>query len=222
MVHRLRILSLLVASLLAGCGNASGASVSSPHPSRPSVTSESLLSFTARGSDLGAGWTETPTPNGASLAIDNGSHPCKKPYPSDSQRLGRNGVTILNSSGDPSQVASEVAFYKDGGGDAALTDIRAVLDSCSSYTQVNTEGATIAIEIHKLPSGSITVGDDRIIFDRRATLGGRSIYSVVFVLRVREYVATIFTVSGDPAKAGKLAGIAAGASADRLESAPAS
>ena len=222
MVHRLRILSLLVASLLAGCGNASGTSVSSPHPSRPSVTSESLLSFTARGSDLGAGWTETPTPNGASLAIDNGSHPCKKPYPSDSQRLARNGVTILNSSGDPSQVASEVAFYKDGAGDAALTDIRAVLDSCSSYTQVNTEGATIAIEIHKLPSGSITVGDDRIIFDRRATLGGRSIYSVVFVLRVREYVATIFTVSGDPAKAGKLAGIAAGASADRLESAPAS
>ena len=221
MAFWLRRLLIFVAGLLVGCGNAAPAVVSSPHPS-PSVTSEGLLSYTARGTDLGAGWSESPAENASSLEIDTGSHPCHKPYPSDSQRLARNGVNIVNSAGDPSQVASYVTFYKNGAAEDALKDIRAVVDSCSSYTEVNSEGATIAIDIHKSSAGSTTVGDDRVVFDRRATLGGRSIYSVVFVLRVGKYVGTIFTVSGDPAQAGRLAGLAAVACASRLKSAPAS
>ena len=75
------------------------------------------------------------------------------------------------------------------------------------------------IDVHESAATPIAVGDDRVVYDLRATLGGHSIYSVVFMLRVGAYVSTIFTLSGDPAEAGRLAGLASVASATRLKTA---
>ncbi len=112
--HRLGLRGLIATLLLAGCGSQpSGAAVASPHPSpAASVSSASLLAYTARGSDLGAGWTDAPSTNGIDLTIDNGSHPCHQPYPSDSLRQAKNDVTTLNPS-DPSKVANDVVYYRD-------------------------------------------------------------------------------------------------------------
>ena len=221
--HRLGLRALTAALLLAGCGGqASGATGASPHPSpTASVSSASLLAYTARGTDLGAGWTDTPTASGTDLTIDNRGHPCHQPYPSDSLRQAKNEVTILNPS-DPSEVANEVVYYRDHGAEQALKDIRRVVDGCSSYTQVNSEGGTILIDVHLSEASSSSLGDGRIAIDFRLTLGSRTIYAVFFSVRVGEYVTTVHTVSGDPAKAGRLAGLAATASTIRLKSAPAS
>ena len=171
-----------------------------------------------RGSDIGAGWTDRPTDGGTNLAIDNGSHPCHRAYPSDAERKARNSVTIANAQ-DPSLLQDDVVYYGDQGAIAALKDINAAVASCTSYSEVNSEGATVTIDVHASTATSSAVGDDRVVFDRRATLGGRSIYSVVFIVRVGNYVSTIFTLSGDPAKAGRLAGLASVAAASRLKSA---
>ena len=221
MRHRFRIRALIAALLLAGCGSQpSGAAVASPHPSpAASVSSASLLAYTARGSDLGAGWTDAPSTNGIDLTIDNGSHPCHQPYPSDSLRQAKNDVTTLNPS-DPSKVANDVVYYRDHGAEQALKDIRRAVDGCSSYTQVNSEGGTILIDVHLSEASSSSLGDERIAVDYRLTLGSRTIYAVVFSVRVGEYVTTVNTVSGDPAKAGRLAGLAAAASTARLTTAP--
>src|SRR6266581_505066 len=142
------------------------------------------------------------------------------PYPSDALRVVKNGVTIVNAS-DPSKVADDIVYYRDHGAEQALNEIRDVLDSCTAYQQVNNEGATISVDVHKSAASSSSLGDDRVAMDRRATLGGRSIYSVVFFIRVGNYVTAIFTISGDPAEAGRLAGLAAAASTIRLKRAPA-
>ena len=216
-------LQVLVASLLiSGCGSPpSSGTASSPHPSPAnSVSSASLLAYTARGTDFGAGWTDTPSANGTDLTIDNGGHPCHQPYPSDSLRQAKNDVTILNPS-DPSKVANDVVYYRDHGAEQALKDIRRVVNACSSYTQVNAEGGTISIDVHLSDASSSSLGDDRIAVDYRLTLGSYTIYSVVFSVRVGQYVTTAHTVSGDPAKAGRLAGLAAAASTTRLKTAPA-
>ena len=219
--HRLDPLALTAALLLAGCGGQpSGAAVASPHPSpTTSVSSASLLAYTARGTDLGAGWSDTPSANSTDLTIDNGGHPCHQPYPSDSLRQAKNDVTILNP-GDPSKVANDVVYYRDHGAEQALKDMRRAVDGCSSYTQVNAEGGTILIDVHLSEASSSSLGDERIAVDYRLTLGSRTIYAVVFCVRVGEYVTTVHTVSGDPAKAGRLAGLAAAASTTRLKSAP--
>jgi hypothetical protein len=219
--HRLGLRGLIAALLVAGCGSQPlGAPVASSHPSpSASVSSASLLAYTVRGSDLGAGWTDTPSTNGTDLTIDNGSHPCHQPYPSDSLRQSKNGVTILNAS-DPSKVGDDIVYYRDHGAEQALNDVRAVLETCTSYQQVNSEGATISVDIHKSAASSSSLGDDRVAIDRRATLAGQSIYSVVFFIRVGEYLTTLFTLSGDPAEAGRLAGLAAAASTTRLTAAP--
>jgi hypothetical protein len=180
-----------------------------------------LLAYTARGSDLGAGWTETPTANGSDLTINIEGHPCHQPYPSDTLRQAKNDVTILSVS-DPSKVANDVVYYSDHGAEQALKDIRRVVDACSSYQQVNAEGGTISIDVHLSEASSSSLGDDRIAVDFRLRLGSYTIYSVVFSVRVGEYVTTVHTVSGDPAKAGRLAGLAATASTTRLKAAPAS
>ena len=153
------------------------------------------------------------------MAIDNGSHPCHKEYPSDTERYAKNGVTIVNAQ-DRSELDNYVVYYVYHGATDALKEIRAVLASCTTYTEVNSEGATITIDVHESTASSSAVGDDRVVFDRRATLGGHSIYSVVFVVRVGTYVSTIFTLSGDPAEAGRLAGLASVAAASRLKTAP--
>src|SRR2546428_8859590 len=141
--HRLGLRALTDALLLAGCGGqASGAAGASPHPSpTASVSSASLLAYTARGTDLGAGWTDTPTASGTDLTIDNRGHPCHQPYPSDSLRQAKNDVTILNPS-DPSKVANDVGHYRDPGAGQALKGIRRVVNAWCSYTQVNAEGGT--------------------------------------------------------------------------------
>jgi hypothetical protein len=218
--HRLGLRGVIATLLLAGCeSQPSGATVASPHPSpAASVSSASLLAYTARGTDLGAGWTDTPSTNGIDLTIDNGGHPCHQPYPSDSLRQAKNDVTILNPS-DPSKVANDVVYYRDHGAEQALKDIRRAVDGCSSYTQVNSEGGTILIDVHLSEASSSSLGDERIAVDYRLTLGSRTIYAVVFSVRVGEYVTTVNTVSGDPAKAGRLAGLAAAASTARLKSA---
>jgi hypothetical protein len=210
------------ALLMTACGSAHPTgTVTSPHPSRPSsVSSASLLAYTARGPDLGAGWTDTTTANGGSITIGNGSHPCNQPYPSDALRVVKNGVTILNAS-DPSKVANDIVYYRDHGAEQALDDVRKVVSTCTSYQQTNAQGETIDLEVHLSAASSSSLGDDRVAFDRRATLKGRSIYGVVFFVRVGEYVTTVFTVSGDPAEAGRLAGLAAAASTARLKAAPA-
>ncbi|HVH65631.1 MAG TPA: hypothetical protein VM674_06300, partial [Candidatus Acidoferrum sp.] len=214
------LLLLATAALTAACGGkASNGATSSPSPSQARPTSASLLSYAVRGSDLGPGWTDSPTPNGTSVAIDNGNHPCHKDYPSDYERYAKNSVTIVNAQ-LPSQVQDDVVYYVYHGATDALKEIRAAVTTCSSYTEVNSEGATITIDVHISTATSSAVGDDRVIFDRRATLGGRSIYSVVFVVRVGTYVSTIFTLSGDPAEAGRLAGLASVAAANRLKTAP--
>ena len=81
--HRLGLRALTAALLLAGCGGqASGATGASPHPSpTASVSSASLLAYTARGTDLGAGWTDTPSANGTDLTIDNRGHPVTSRIP---------------------------------------------------------------------------------------------------------------------------------------------
>jgi hypothetical protein len=215
------LLALAAGLLLAGCGGQPSAG-GSPHPSPvTSVSSASLLTYAARGTDLGAGWTDAPSTDGTNLTVDNSSHPCRRPYPSDTLRLARNGVTIVNSS-DPSQVANDVVYYRDHGAEQALNEIRDTLNACTSYQQINSEGATITIDIHKSAASSSSLGDDRVAIDRRATLSGRSIYSVVFFIRVGEYVTSVFTLSGDPTAAGRLAGLAAAASTNRLKAAPAS
>ncbi len=221
--HRLGLRALAAALLLAGCGGqASGAAGASPHPSpSASVSSASLLTYAARGTDLGAGWADTPSTSGTDLTVDNEAHPCHRPYPSDALRVVKNGVTIVNAS-DPSKVADDIVYYRDHGAEQALNEIRDVLDSCTAYQQVNNEGATISVDVHKSAASSSSLGDDRVAMDRRATLGGRSIYSVVFFIRVGNYVTAIFTISGDPAEAGRLAGLAAAASTIRLKRAPAS
>ena len=219
--HRLGLRALTAALLLAGCGGqASGAAGASPHPSpTASVSSASLLAYTARGTDLGAGWTDTPTASGTDLTIDNRGHPCHQPYPSDSLRQAKNDVTILNPS-DPSEVANDVVYYRDHGAEQALKDMRRAVDGCSSYTQVNAEGGTILIDVHLSEASSSSLGDERIAVDYRLTLGNRTIYAVEFSVRFGEYVTSVHTVSGDPAKAGRLAGLAAAASTSRLKSAP--
>jgi hypothetical protein len=222
MRHRFGRLALIAALLLAGCGGRSSGGAASPHPSpTSSVSSASLLAYAARGTDLGAGWTDTQSTSGTDLTVDNEAHPCHQPYPSDGLRVAKNGVTIVNAS-DPSKVGDDVVYYRDHGAEQALNDVRAVLETCTAYQQVNSEGATISVDVHKSAASSSALGDDRVAFDRRATLGGRSIYSVVFYIRVGKYVTTIFTLSGDPAEAGGLAGLAAAASTTRLKSAPAS
>src|SRR2546421_9713070 len=221
--HRFGLLALIAALLLAGCGSQpSSGAVASPHPSpTTSVSSASLLAYAARGTDLGAGWTDAPSANGTDLTVDNGGHPCHQPYPSDSLRQAKNDVTILNPS-DPSKVANEVVYYRNHGAEQALKDMRRVVDGCSSYTQVNAEGGTISIDVHLSEASSSSLGDERIAVDYRLTLGNLTIYAVVFSVRVGEYVTTVHTVSGDPAKAGRLAGLAAAASTTRLRAAPAS
>ena len=221
--HHLALPALITTLLISACGApSSNTAVASPHPSaQPSVSSASLLAYTARGTDLGAGWTDTPSTNGTDLIVDNTGHPCHQPYPSDSLRQAKNGVTILNAS-DPSQVADDIVYYRDHGAEQALNEIRDLLNTCTSYQQVNNEGATISIDVHKSAASSSSLGDDRVAIDRRLTLGTHTIYSVVFSVRVGEYVAAVFTVSGDPAKAGKLAGLAAAASTTRLNAASAS
>ncbi|HVH65444.1 MAG TPA: hypothetical protein VM674_05355 [Candidatus Acidoferrum sp.] len=178
-----------------------------------------MLAYTVRGTDLGTGWSDSPTPDGTIVAVDNGSHPCQKAYPSDHQRYAKNSVTMVNSQG-PSLVQNDVVYYLSHGATDALRDIRAALASCTSYSEVNSDGATITIDIHDSAAGAMPVGDDRVVIDRRASLGGRSIYSVVFVVRVGTYVSTIYTLSGDPAEAGRLAGLASAAAANRLKGAP--
>jgi hypothetical protein len=221
--HHLSLPALITTLLISGCGTpSSNTAAASPHPTpQPSISSASLLAYAARGTDLGAGWTDTPSTDGTSLTVDNAGHPCQKPYPSDSLRQAKNGVTIVNSS-DPSQVEDQIVYYRDHGAEQALNEIRDLMNSCTKYQQVNSEGATISIDVHKSAASSSSLGDDRIAMDRRATLGGRSIYSVVFFIRVGKYVTAIFTISGDPAEAGRLAGLAATASTIRLKSAPAS
>jgi hypothetical protein len=222
MRHRFGPLALIAALLLAGCGGQSSGAAASSHPSpTASVSSASLLAYTARGTDLGAGWTDTPSTGGTDLTIDNGGHPCHQPYPSDSLRQAKNDVTILNPS-DPSKVANEVVYYRDHGAEQALKDMRRVVDGCSSYTQVNAEGGTISIDVHLSEASSSSLGDERIAVDYRLKLGNLTIYAVVFSVRVGEYVTTVHTISGDPAKAGRLAGLAATASTTRLKSGPAS
>lgn len=220
--HRLELPVLIAALLLAGCGSQpSSAAVASPHPSRAtSVSSAALLAYTAKGTDLGPGWTDTPSANGTDLTIDNGGHPCHQPYPSDALRQAKNDVTILNPS-DPSKVANDVVYYRDHGAEQALKDMHGAVDGCSSYTNVNAEGGTISIDVHISEASSSSLGDERIAVDYRLTLGSRTIYAVVFSVRVGEYVTTVHTVSGDPAKAGRLAGLAAVASTTRLKAAPA-
>jgi hypothetical protein len=223
MRHRLGPPGLIAALLLTGCAaQSSGGAAASPHPSpTTSVSSASLLAYAARGTDLGAGWTDAPSANGTDLTIDNGGHPCHQPYPSDSLRQAKNDVTILNPS-DPSKVANEVVYYRDHGAEQALKDMRRVVDGCSSYTQVNAEGGTISIDVHLSEASSSSLGDERIAVDYRLKLGNLTIYAVVFSVRVGEYVTTVHTISGDPAKAGRLAGLAATASTTRLKSRPAS
>src|SRR2546423_10819166 len=196
--HRLNPLALTAALLLAVCGSQpSGAALASPHPSpTTSVSSGSLLAYAARGTDLGAGWTDTPSTDGTSLTVDNAGHPCQQSYPSDSLRQAKNGVTIVNSS-DPSQVEDQIVYYRDHGAEQALKEIGDLLNTCTKYQQVNSEGATISIDVHKSAASSSSLGDERVAMDRRATLGGRSIYSVVFFVRVGKYVTAIFTISGD-------------------------
>jgi hypothetical protein len=221
--HRLGLRALTAALLLAGCaGQPSGAAGASPRPSpTASVSSASLLAYAARGTDLGTGWKDTPSANGTDLTVDNGGHPCHQPYPSDSLRQAKNDVTILNPS-DPSKVANDIVYYRDHGAEQALKDARRAVDGCSSYTQVNAEGGTISIDVHLSQASSSSLGDERIAVDYRLTLGSRTIYAVVFSVRVGEYVTSVHTVSGDPAEAGRLAGLAATASTIRLKSAPAS
>lgn len=216
------LLLLATAALTAACGGpTSSAATSSPSPSHARPTSASLLAYAVRGNDLGPGWSDSPTPDGTSVAIDNRSHPCNTAFPSDHERYAKNSTTIVNAQ-NPSQVQDDVVYYVYHGATDALKEMRAAVASCGSYTEVNSEGATITIDVQLSTASSGPVGDDRVIVDRRATLGGRSIYSVMFVVRVGTYVSTIFTVSGDPAQAGRLAGLASVAAANRLKSAPAS
>lgn len=214
------VVAMALATAVAGCGPAGSiAPKPSPSPSHARPTSASLLAYAVRGSDIGAGWTDSPTPTGTSVGINNWNHPCHKDYPSDYERYAKNSVTIANDQ-DPSRVVNEVVYYVYHGATDAMKDIRGALATCTSYTEVNSEGATIAIDVQESTTISTTLGDDRVVIDRRATLGGRSTYSVVFVVRVGTYVSTIFTVSGDPAEAGRLAGLGSVAAANRLKGAP--
>jgi hypothetical protein len=192
----------------------------SPRPSvEPSVSSASLLAYTARGSDLGAGWSDTPDNSAASLAVDNESHPCHEAYGSDFKRLAINGVSIKNPS-DPSQVSNDVTFYRGKAAEDALKDTRRVLASCTNYTQLNNEGHVVMIEVHESSANFSQLGDDRVVFDRKASIDNRSIYGVVITVRIGRYLTTVYSVSGDPAEAGRLAGLAAAASTIRLKTAP--
>jgi hypothetical protein len=219
--HWLGLKALGAAIVLCSCGNApSSTAAASPHPSpEPSISSASLLAYTAKGPDLGPGWTDSPAADGPSLAIDNEGHPCKEAYGSDSQRLARNEVTIRNAN-DPTQVSNEVTVYRGDGAQNALKDTRRVLAKCAHYTTENNDGHVVAVEVHESAANLSQVGDDRVLFDRKATLDGRSIYSVVFTVRVGKYLTTIYTISDDPARAGRLAGLAAAASTIRLKTAP--
>src|SRR5207245_84749 len=182
--HRLGLRALAAALLLAGCGGqASGAAGASPHPSpSASVSSASLLTYAARGTDLGAGWADTPSTSGTDLTVDNEAHPCHRPYPSDALRVVKNGVTIVNAS-DPSKVADDIVYYRDHGAEQALNEIRDVLDSCTAYQQVNNEGATISVDVHKSAASSSSLGHDRGAMDRRAPVAGRNISSLLLYNR---------------------------------------
>ena len=216
---RLGLEAVILMALLAGCGGAKSASSASHSPSpEPSVSSASLLAYAARGSDLGAGWTDAPDTAAPDLAVDNGSHPCQQAYGSDSERAAKNGVLIRNPN-DPSRVANDVTFYRGKGAQDALKDARRVLASCTNYSQMNNEGHVVLIDVHQSTANLNQLGDDRVLIEYRATLDSRSVYSVVFMVRVGKYLTTVFTVSGDPSEAGKLAGLAAAASTLRLKAA---
>lgn len=220
--HWLGLKGLTATILLCSCGTAPSSAPTSPHPSpEASVSSATLLTYAARGSDLGPGWTETPASDGPSLSVDNDAHPCREAYGSDSERLVKNTVTISNP-GDPSRVTNDVTFYRGNGAKNALKDARRVLASCSHYTGVNNVGHVILVEVHESTANLKQVGDDRLVFDRKSTVDERTVYSVVFTVRVGRYLTTVYTISADPAQAGRLAGLAAAASTIRLKAAPAS
>src|SRR6266852_5812618 len=138
--HHLILPALITSVLISACGPpSSNTAAASPHPSpQPYVSSASLLAYSSRGTDLSAGWTATPSTNGTDLTVDNGGHPCHQPYPSDTLRQAKNGVTILNAS-DPSQVADDIVYYRDHGAEQALNEISDLLNTCTSYQQVNNE-----------------------------------------------------------------------------------
>ena len=131
------------------------------------------------------------------------------------------GLTMTSAvEAHPPRPTRTHVYYRDHGAEQALKDIRRAVDGCSSYTQVNSEGGTILIDVHLSEASSSSLGDERIAVDYRLTLGNRTIYAVEFSVRFGEYVTNVHTVSGDPAKAGRLAGLAAAASTGRLKSAP--
>jgi len=217
--HWIGLQALTPVILLVGCGSAPSTAAATPHPSpEPSVSSASLLAYTARGADLGAGWTETPTTDGTSLTITTGEHPCLIAFNSDTERLAKNGVTFHNPN-DQSQVFNDVTVYRGTGAQEAIKETRTMLASCTHYTQLNNVGHTVQIDVHASTANVSQVGDDRVVFDLRATVDGRIIYSVVFTVRVGKYLTTIYTISLDGAEAGRLAGLAAAASTLRLKAA---
>src|SRR2546428_10871301 len=138
---RLGLHVLLASLLISECGSPpSSGTASSPHPSpATSVSSASLLAYTARGTDFGAGWTDTPSANGTDLTINNGGHPCHQPYPSDSLRQAKNDVTILNPS-DTSKSANDAVYYRDHDAELTPKDIHRVLNTRSSDTRGNHAG----------------------------------------------------------------------------------
>lgn len=213
---------IVSALLLAACGGVTSqaAATAKPTPTPVQVTSDQLLAYTARAADLGAGWTESPTPDATSLGTDIIHAPCHIAFVSDAERLARNSLTITNDQ-DRSSVESDVTYFAYHGAKDLMSDLRNVLKTCPTYTEQNSDGGTVTIDEHPSVVSSVTsLGDDRVGIDRRATLGAQSIYSVVLAVRVGQYVATIFTASGDPAEAGRVAGLAAAASTMRLKSAP--
>jgi hypothetical protein len=217
-----RAAMIVLALLLAACGGAASQAVASakPTPTPVQVTSDQLLAYTAKAVDLGAGWTESPTPGATSVGTDIISSPCHYAFVSDAERLARNSVTITNDH-DRSYVESDVTYFAYHGAKDLMSDLRTILKTCPTYTEQNSEGATVTIDERPSAVSSVTsLGDDRVGIDRRATLGAQSIYSVLLAVRVGQYVTTIFSLSGDPAEAGRIAGLAAVASTMRLKSAP--
>ncbi len=209
---------LLVGLMLAACGPSGQTQSTRPTPTPSRLPSaDTLLSYAAKGTDLGPGWTEQADPAGSNLTPDNAGHPCHQPFKTDALRLEQVNEFISNA-GQPAQASNDIVLYRKNGAAQALAEFRSIATSCSSYTQVNSEGLTLAIDVHLSDIRQVN-GEDAVTIERRVTLQGKSLYSVLLAVRVGDYVTEMFTISGDAHLAGRLAGLGAAASVERLKAA---
>lgn len=209
---------LLVGLMLAACGQSGQAQTTRPSPTPSRLPStDTLLSYAAKGADLGPGWTEQADPAGSSLTPDNAGHPCHQPFKSDALRLEQVSV-VLSNAGQPAQASNNIVVYRKNGAAQALNEFRSIASSCTSYTQVNSEGLTLTIDVHLSDIHQVD-GEDAVTIDRRLSLKGKYLYSVLLAVRVGDYLTEMFTISGDAYLAGRLAGLGAATSVRRLKAA---